>query len=51
MTLTEAEDISRLQILKDVDMFPLWDFEIKIPLRAREVMNVVDGTDLLMEKG
>jgi hypothetical protein len=32
-------------------MFPLWDFEIKILLRAREVMDIVDGTDLLMEKG
>jgi hypothetical protein len=50
MTSTEAEDIARLQILKDTDTFPLWDFEIKILLKAREVMDVVDGTDLT-EKG
>jgi hypothetical protein len=51
MTSTEAEDISRPQILKDAYTFPLWDFEIKILLKAHEVMDVVDGTDLLMEKG
>jgi hypothetical protein len=51
MTSTEAEVISHLQILKDADTFPLWGFQIRILLTARELMDVVDGTDLLMEKG
>ncbi|PNF36207.1 hypothetical protein B7P43_G09724 [Cryptotermes secundus] len=37
--------------LKDADSFPLWDFEIKILMRAEELINIVDGSDLLSDQG
>jgi hypothetical protein len=37
--------------LKDADSFSLWDFEIKILMRAEELMGIIDGSDLLSDQG
>ncbi|PNF30052.1 hypothetical protein B7P43_G05342, partial [Cryptotermes secundus] len=51
MAITETEEVTHLPELKDADSFPLWDFEIKILMRAKELINIVDGSDLLSDQG
>ncbi|PNF34311.1 hypothetical protein B7P43_G15816 [Cryptotermes secundus] len=51
MATTEIEEITHLPKLKDADSFPLWDFEIKILMHAKELINIVDGSDLLSDQG
>jgi hypothetical protein len=51
MATTEIEEITHLPKLKDANSFPLWDFEIKILMRAKELINIVDGSDLLSDQG
>lgn len=41
------ESVSHIQKLKDVDSYAMWDFEVKILFRAKELMDVVDGSDSL----
>ncbi|PNF26041.1 hypothetical protein B7P43_G06357 [Cryptotermes secundus] len=50
-TETETEEVTHLPKLKDADSFPLWDFEIKILMCAKELINIVDGSDLLSDQG
>jgi hypothetical protein len=38
MAATEIEETTRLPKVKDTDSFPLWDFEIKILMRAKDVV-------------
>jgi hypothetical protein len=47
MATEETEEITQLSKLKDADSFPLWDFEIKILLHAKELMSIIDGSDQL----
>jgi hypothetical protein len=49
MAATEIEETMHLPKLKDADSFPLWDFEIKILMRAKELMGIVDGSDQLTQ--
>lgn len=42
---SEREDTCHIQTLKDVDSFAMWDFQIKIALRAKEIISVMDGTE------
>jgi hypothetical protein len=51
MTATGTEEITLLPILKDADSFSLWDVVIKILMRAKELMSIVDGSDLLSDQG
>jgi hypothetical protein len=51
MANTESEEITHLSKLKDTDSFPLWDFEIEILFRAKELMSIIDGSDLLSAQG
>jgi hypothetical protein len=51
MATTETEEIMHLPKLKDLDSFPLWDFEIKILLHAKELINIVDWSNLLRDQG
>jgi hypothetical protein len=50
MTATETKEITHLPKLKDADSFPLWDFEIKILMRAKELLGIVDGSALLSDQ-
>lgn len=50
-TKEESEDINNVQILKDADTNAMWDFEIKILFRAKELMDIVDGNELLTQQG
>ena len=49
MATTETEEITHLPKLKDAGSFPLWDFEIKILMRAKELINIVGGSELLSD--
>ncbi|PNF29047.1 hypothetical protein B7P43_G14045 [Cryptotermes secundus] len=51
MSTTETEEVTHLPKLKDTDSFPLWDFEIKILMCAKELINIVDGSGLLSDQG
>jgi hypothetical protein len=46
-----TEEITQLSKLNDADSFPLWDFEIKILLHAKELMSIIDGSDRLSTQG
>jgi hypothetical protein len=50
MAATEIEETTHLPKLKDADSFPLWDFESKILMRAKELMSIVDGSDQLSDQ-
>jgi hypothetical protein len=51
MTATGREEIMLLPKLTDADTFSLWDLEIKILMRAKELMSIVDGSDLVSDQG
>jgi hypothetical protein len=51
MTATGTEEIMLLPKLTDADSFSLWDFEIKILMRAKELMSIVAGGDLVSDQG
>jgi hypothetical protein len=51
MATAETEEITQLSKLKDADSFPLWDFEIKILLRSKELTSIIDGSDQLSAQG
>ena len=44
MAASFKEDIEGIQKLKDPDTFPLWEFELKIIFKAKQLMGIVDGT-------
>lgn len=43
----DADETANVLKLKDSNTFPMWHFEIKILFRAKQLMDVVDGTSLL----
>jgi hypothetical protein len=51
MANTESEEITHLLKLKDPDSFLLWDFEMKILFHAKELMSIIDSSDLLSAQG
>jgi hypothetical protein len=51
MAATEIEETMHVPKLKDADSFPLWAFEMKILMRAKELMGIVDGSDQLSDQG
>ncbi|PSN37860.1 hypothetical protein C0J52_21338 [Blattella germanica] len=44
-------DISSVTKLKDSSTFSLWDFEVKILFKAKQLMPIVDGSSLFTECG
>jgi len=43
----EGNEIMNIKKLEDADTFPMWDFEMKILFKAKELMDIVDGHETL----
>ncbi|PSN34141.1 hypothetical protein C0J52_23631 [Blattella germanica] len=47
----DDDDISSVTKLKDSSTFSLWDFEVKILFKAKQLLPIVDGSSLFAECG